>query len=98
MTKDRDNNPAAGKDIWSVNDVMEFTVLYQEDSHFRRKAVRGTILSAKKEDLVLTTGIPLEAGQLVEWDDRHKKGNLHFALVKGCTGHQKSYEVSLKLL
>jgi len=64
------------------DDAISFTVLYKDGSEFKRDKTTGKILSVDKAEIVVTTSYQLKPGQMLKWVDVHKKGNLHFALVK----------------
>lgn len=66
----------------SYNDAITFTGLFMRASDFIREDTSGEILDASKSGLGLVTTFPLEAGHVLEWDDRHQEGNLHIAMVR----------------
>jgi hypothetical protein len=62
--------------------VLEFTVLLTHSTELKRIAARGKTVDVSPSGIGIITDFPLEAGHVLEWDDKHNKGNLHIALVK----------------
>ncbi len=59
-----------------------FTVLSMQGSKFLRTQACGTIRDVSKEGIGIITEFPLQPGQVLQWDDRHKRNRLHIALIK----------------
>lgn len=64
------------------NESIDFTVLFMDDVAFMREHTSGEILDASKAGMGLVTAFPLEAGHVIEWDDKHQEGRLHIAIVR----------------
>lgn len=101
MNSMADNSPESGLnhgcDAWLVNKPVRFVALSQEGSDFRRVDVEGKIVSVEKGLVTIATGFPLKVAQIVEWDDKHRKGQLHFAFVKSLNKIDDIYNVALRL-
>jgi hypothetical protein len=66
----------------AYNDAIEFVVLEETDAGLDRKQAHGTIMDISRVGIGIQTRYALQAGHVVEWDDKHEKGKLHIALVK----------------
>jgi hypothetical protein len=75
--------------------TLEFTVLLTHSSELKRIVARGRTVDKSPVGIGLITDFPLEAGHVLEWDDQHKKGNLHIALVKWARRIDNSYRAGL---
>jgi hypothetical protein len=62
--------------------AVHFTVLMMQGSEFRRVHATGAITDVSKAGIEILTEFPLQPGQVLQWDDRHKQKQLHIALVK----------------
>jgi len=72
-----------------------FTVLSMQGSEFRRIHSAGTIIDASKTGVEVMTEFPLQPGQVLQWDDRHKQNRLHIALVKWSREQDDHYRAGL---
>ncbi len=61
---------------------LRFTVLSMDSAEFQRVSSNGEIIDASASGVGIITGFPLKPGHVLEWNDKHKKGKLHIALVK----------------
>lgn len=66
----------------TYNDSIEFVVLEETEAGLDRKHAHGTIVDVSIGGVGLQTSYVLQAGHVIEWDDKHEKGKLHIALVK----------------
>jgi len=82
----------------SDEDFISFSVLYYDGSEFKTKKTKGIIFGVDKSAVVVKTTYALKPGQMLKWADRHKKGNLHFALVKSSRRQGNNYTATLSLL
>lgn len=82
----------------SDDDSISITVLYMDGSEFKREKIQGKIFGVDRSSVVVETGYALKPGQMLKWADRHKKGNLHFAMVKSSERHGNNYSATLSLL
>ena len=64
------------------NATIEFVVLEETEVGLDRRHADGTIVDKSIGGVGLQTSYALQAGHVVEWDDKHEKGKLHIALVK----------------
>jgi len=74
---------------------IDFTVLLTQSSVYRRVASSGQTVDKSLAGLGIITDFPLEAGHVLQWDDQHKKGNLHMAVVKWAHKVENSYRAGL---
>jgi hypothetical protein len=77
---------------------IDFTVLYMEESAFKREKAEGTVLSVAESQIEIATSFPLKPKQMLYWVDKHKSGNFHFAMVKWAAKSGDTYRVGLSLL
>ncbi|MBI5640342.1 MAG: PilZ domain-containing protein [Nitrospirae bacterium] len=75
-----------------------FTILFMQSSEFKRMRSCGEILDVSRSGLGLKTEFPLDAGYILEWDDEHRKGKLHVAMVKWSQKTDDSYRAGLKFI
>ncbi len=80
------------------NETISFTVLFMADADFRRQATSGEVLDASKAGLGLLTSFPLEAGHVLQWDDRHKEGRLHIAMVRWAQKQNEQYRAGVMFI
>ncbi|GAB4490925.1 MAG: hypothetical protein OHK006_24340 [Thermodesulfovibrionales bacterium] len=61
---------------------LDFTVLPLQEE--QRQSVRsaGRIIDCSQAGIGLVTDFPLQPGHVLQWEDRHRNGGLHLALVK----------------
>ncbi len=62
--------------------LINFTVLSMHESEFRRIQFDGTIMDVSEDGIGIVTDFSLQPGQVVQWDDRHKRNRLHIGIVK----------------
>lgn len=72
-----------------------FTILLTHDSQLQKIQASGTIIDATDAGIGLMTAYPLQPGHVLEWDDAHRKGNLHIALVKWSQQQDDLYRAGL---
>lgn len=77
---------------------FNFTVLSMLGSEFRRIQSTGTIRDVSKDGIEIITEFPLQPGQVLQWDDRHKRNRLHIALVKWSQKQGDFYRAGLLFL
>jgi hypothetical protein len=82
----------------SVGYDIAFTVLYREESVFKRDAAHGKVLRIGKSEIEISTNFRLKANQVLYWADRHKKDNFHLAMVKWSKKLEDTYRVGLSML
>ncbi len=80
------------------NDAIKFTVLFMRASDFMREHTSGEILDASNSGLGLVTTFPLEAGHVLEWDDRLQEGNLHIAMVRWAEKLNEHYRAGVMFI
>jgi len=74
---------------------LEFTILFTQSSEFKRVIATGKTVDKSPAGIGLITDFPLEPGHVLEWDDQHKKGNLHIAMVKWARQLDSCYRAGL---
>ena len=74
---------------------LEFIVLLTQSSEFMRISAEGKIVDKSPAGIGLITDFPLEAGHVLEWDDRHSQGNLHIAIVKWAQPVENCYRAGV---
>lgn len=79
-------------------DRIEFIVLFSHEAELIRADSNGTIVDISEGGIGLTTAFPLEAGHVVEWDDKHQPGKLHIALVKWSQRLENFYRAGLMFI
>jgi hypothetical protein len=77
---------------------IAFTVLYREESVFKRGKAEGKVLRIDKSEIEISTSFPLKANQVLYWADRHKKDNFHLAMVRLSHKSDDTYRVRLSIL
>jgi hypothetical protein len=77
---------------------IALTVLYREESVFKRDSAEGKVLSIDKSEIEISTSFPLKANQVLYWADRHKKDNFHLAIVRWSKKSDDAYRVGLSIL
>jgi hypothetical protein len=82
----------------SVGYDIAFTVLYREESVFKRDMAQGKVLRVRKPEVEISTSFPLKANQVLYWADRHKKDNFHLAMVRWSKKLNDTYQVGLSML
>jgi hypothetical protein len=82
----------------SVGYDIAFTVLYREESVFKRDMAQGKVLRIGKSEVEISTSFPLTANQVLYWADRHKKDNFHLAMVRWSKESDDAYRVGLSML
>jgi hypothetical protein len=99
-------HPHTGKNpqeetVWhdlSTGYDIAFTVLYRENSLFKRDKAEGKVLRIDKSEIEISTGLPLKANQVLYWADRHKKDSFHLAMVKWSKKSDCTYRVGLSIM
>jgi hypothetical protein len=61
---------------------LEFVALSMQESEFRRTHASATVINTSKAGMGILTEFRLEPGHVLVWDDSHKRGALHVAMVK----------------
>ena len=79
----------------ACNIALEFTILFTQSSEFKRIIATGKTVDQSPAGIGLITDFPLEPGHVLEWDDQHKKGNLHIAMVKWARQFDSYYRAGL---
>ncbi len=59
-----------------------FTVLSMREQKFQRVRSVGTIVDVCEGGIEIVVDFPVQPGHVLQWDDRHKAGTLHTAIVK----------------
>jgi hypothetical protein len=77
---------------------ISFTVLFMDDSDFKRANTSGEVLDASKAGMGLLTTFPLEAGHVLEWDDKHQEGRLHIAMVRWAQKQNDHYRAGVMFI
>jgi len=75
--------------------AIDFTVLLTQSSEYKRITSSGQTIDKSAGGLGIITDFPLEAGHVLQWDDQHKRGNLHMAVVKWAQPAGNSYRAGL---
>lgn len=79
-------------------DSINFTVLFMDSADFMRVNASGRVVDAGKAGLGLVTEFPLEAGHVLEWDDKHVDGKLHIAMVRWSEKSNDHYRAGLMFI
>lgn len=74
---------------------LDFTVLLTQSTEFQRLTATGKAVDKSPAGLGIITDFPLEPGHVLEWDDHHKKGILHIAMVKWAQQIDNYYRAGL---
>ena len=82
----------------SVGYDIAFTVLYLEDSAFKRDSAEGKVLRIDKSEIEISTSLPLKAKEVLYWADRHKKNYFHLAMVRWSKETDDAYRVGMSML
>ncbi len=82
----------------SFNRPLQFVVLSKEGAEFKRNDCKGTLMYAGKAAVKISIGCPLQAGDVLLWDDIHMPGAVHVAIVKWSQKEGDLYTGGLKLL
>lgn len=82
----------------TCNINLEFTVLLTQSTEFRRLKATGKTIDKSPAGIGLISDFPLEPGHVLQWDDQHKKGNLHMAMVKWAQPIDSYYRAGLILI
>jgi hypothetical protein len=77
---------------------IAFTVLYREDSVFKRADATGKVLHVGGSAIEISTSFPLRTNQVLYWADRHKKDHFHLAMVKWSGKSDDFCRVGLSML
>jgi hypothetical protein len=77
---------------------LEFVALSMEESEFRRTRVSATVINTSKAGIGILTEFQLEPGHILVWDDNHKRGALHVAMVRWAEKQDEIYRGGLMLL
>lgn len=77
---------------------IRFTVLFMQTSDFKRTDSAGKIVDTSPSGIGLVTDFPLEAGHVLEWDDKHQKGRLHIAMVRWAQQIENQYRAGLMFI
>lgn len=64
------------------NVPLFFTVLSMKGRTFHRVHSVGTITDACEDGIEIMIESPVQPGNVLQWDDRHKPGTLHTAIVR----------------
>ena len=75
--------------------AIDFTVLLTQSSEYKRVASSGQTVDKSPAGLGIITDFPLEAWHVLQWDDQHRKGNLHMAVVKWTQPVENRYRAGL---
>ncbi len=75
-----------------------FTVLSMQGHKFQRVYSVGTIIDACESGLEIMIDYPIQPGNVLQWDDIHKPGTLHTAIVKWSMKEEELYRSGLKFL
>lgn len=95
MNSDEINQPERKHVREACSIPLEFTILFTHYSEFKRVSATGKTVDQSPAGIGLVTDFPLEPGHVLEWDDLHKKGNLHIAMVKWARQFDNSYRAGL---
>lgn len=82
----------------SENRAVDFTVLYVESSDLKRISSAGQIVDSSPAGIGMVTAFPLEPGHVLEWDDDHRKGSLHIAIVRWSLKQDRDFRAGLMLI
>jgi hypothetical protein len=82
----------------SVGYDIAFTVLYREDSLFKRDKGEGKVLRMDRSEIEISTSFPLKTNQVLYWGDSHIMDNVHLAIVKWSKKSDDTYRVGLSML
>jgi hypothetical protein len=80
------------------NVPLFFTVLSMRGHSFQRVHSIGTITDACKSGIEIIIDFPVQPGHVLQWDDIHKPGTLHTAIVKWSVEEEGLYRGGLKFL
>jgi hypothetical protein len=79
-------------------DPFHFILLSMQGTEFLRTESTATIVDVCKTGVEITTALPLHAGHIVQWEDRHKPGSLHIAIVKWSVEQEGMYRGGLEII
>lgn len=82
----------------SRNECVNFTVLTSKDMQYEKIRSYGTIVDASVEGIGLLSQLPLQPGYVLQWDDKHQKGNLHIALVLWSHRQGELFRAGLRII
>jgi len=95
MNKDKGTH---GHEGVPYNVPLFFTVLSMQGHKFQRVHSVGTITDACEGGIEIMIDFPVQPGHVLQWDDRHKPGTLHTAIVKWSLEEEGLYRGGLKFL
>ncbi len=75
-----------------------FTVLSMQGQRFQRVYSVGTIIDTCESGIEIMIDYPIQPGNVLQWDDIHKPGTLHTAIVKWSMKEEELYRGGLKFL
>jgi hypothetical protein len=79
-------------------DAVQCTLLCMQLTDFRRTPISGHIVDASREGVGMETCSPIEAGNIIRWDDKHRPGDRHIALVKWACKCEDCYRGGLRFI
>ena len=77
---------------------FNFTVLSMHGSEFERIQSSGTVMDVSKDGMGIMSEFPVQPGQVLQWDDRHKHNRLHMGIVKWSQKQGDLYGAGLMFL
>jgi hypothetical protein len=76
---------------------LQFIVLSKNGFQFKRNTCEGTIVDTSKTGVRILIDFPLHPGDFLLWDDSHRPGAVHVAIVKWAKKEDTVYNVGLKV-
>ena len=77
---------------------LPFTILSMNGREFQRTQSIGTIVDVCEEGVEVLVDFPLLPGHVLHWDDIHRPGRLHIAVVKWSMEHGDMYRGGLMFI
>lgn len=79
----------------STEAPLEFIVLLSEGQDLQKIQATGKIIDTSEAGIGIMTDYPLQPGHILEWDDKHRQGKLHIAMVKWSKEQTNLYRAGL---
>jgi hypothetical protein len=94
---ERDKEPLKQEKDLS-RDLFHFILLSMQGAEFRRIESTGTIIDVCQTGVEIMTELPLHPGHILQWEDKHKPGSLHIAIVKWSVEQEGVYRGGLEII
>ena len=77
---------------------LPFTILSMRGSEFQRTQSIGTIVDTCESGVEILIDFPLMPGHVLQWDDIHRPGRLHIAVVRWSLEQDGAYRSGLMFI